>query len=300
MNKKIPCIKCNQKLFEYLWPYLQKWGYKEIVPIVSWECSPILVLNVNYHVGSITNVVASRSDACDRELVDDPEEFLARAAKLKGFEYKPNNSNSKSEIMDEKFVTKSNDNFNMLKFLDKYLEGHNGFIAGGCFKNILSGEKVKDIDIFFFNEAQYTYAEGYFNQLVEGSDWYVKYENEKAKAYQKEGSSIWIELIKSIFGTPEFILSNFDFTITKFAYAKADNGGFKVIRHKDYFEHLHMKRLVLDENIPFPVSTWERSYRYKGYGYNLCRESKAKLLDALRNSNPEDEDISMYTLGGWD
>lgn len=99
MSKKIPCIKCNQKLFEYLWPYLQKWGYKEIVPIVSWECSPILVLNVNYHVGRITNVVASCSDACDRELVNDPEEFLARAAALKGFEYKPNNNNSKTKTM---------------------------------------------------------------------------------------------------------------------------------------------------------------------------------------------------------
>lgn len=200
----------------------------------------------------------------------------------------------------EKFVTKTNDNFGMLKFLDKYLECHTGFIAGGCFKNILSGEKVKDIDIFFFNRPLYQEAEKYFDRLVNSGEYYIKYENEKAKAYQKEGSNIWIELIKSIFGVPEFILSNFDFTITKFAYVKFGDGSFRVIHHKDYFEHLHMKRLVLDENIPFPVSTWERSYRYKGYGYNLCRESKAKLLDALRNSNPEDEDISMYTLGGWD
>ena len=39
---------------------------------------------------------------------------------------------------------------------------------------------------------------------------------------------------------------------------------YKLLYHEKFFEHLHMKRLVIDENIPFPVSTWERSYKYKG------------------------------------
>lgn len=69
---------------------------------------------------------------------------------------------------------------------------------------------------------------------------------------------------------------------------------------KKFFEHLHMKRLVIDENIPFPVSTWERSYRYKGYGYNMCRETKKKLLQAIKGVNVEEEDVSLYTTGGWD
>jgi hypothetical protein len=60
------------------------------------------------------------------------------------------------------------------------------------------------------------------------------------------------------------------------------------------------KVLVIDENIPFPVSTWERSYRYKGYGYNMCRETKKKLLQALKGVNVEEEDVSLYTTGGWD
>lgn len=47
------------------------------------------------------------------------------------------------------FVIDTPDNFWQIRWLDKYMEGHKGFIAGGCFKNILSGERVKDIDIFF-------------------------------------------------------------------------------------------------------------------------------------------------------
>ena len=120
------------------------------------------------------------------------------------------------------FVIDTPDNFWQIRWLDKYMEGHKGFIAGGCFKNILSG----------------------YASIV---------------AYE-----------------------------------------YKLLYHEKFFEHLHMKRLVIDENIPFPESTWERSYRYKGYGYNMCRETKKKLLQAIKGVNVEEEDVSLYTTGGWD
>lgn len=66
-----------------------------------------------------------------------------------------------------------------------------------------------------------------------------------------------------------------------------------VFNQNDYYKYN-------DENIPFPVSTWERSYRYKGYGYNMCRETKKKLLQAIKGVNVEEEDVSLYTTGGWD
>ena len=91
---------------------------------------------------------------------------------------------------------------------------------------------------------------------------------------------MWVELIESVFGTPEDILNNFDFTITKFAYYKeivpdnvtsmpADESEdfpfddsddkwhweYMLLYHRDFFEHLHQKRLVLDNKIPFPIST---------------------------------------------
>ena len=218
------------------------------------------------------------------------------------------------------YVINVPDNFWYIRFLDKYMEGHKGFIAGGCFKNILSREKVKDIDIFFESRQDFQEAVDYFNSLVDEGKWQFKYRNEKACAFQEVGSPMWVELIESIFGTPEFILDNFDFTITKFAYykEKVNNTGrngaeddielldlgyhleYKLLYHKDFFENKQKKRLVLDNKIPFPVSTWERSYRYKGYGYNLCRESKKKLLDAIRATTLEDDEVSLYLAGGWD
>ena len=40
------------------------------------------------------------------------------------------------------------DNYRKIKILDKFLQGHKGFVAGGCFKNILNNEHIKDIDVF--------------------------------------------------------------------------------------------------------------------------------------------------------
>lgn len=148
--------------------------------------------------------------------------------------------------------------------------------------------------------------------------WRFKYRNEKACAFQKEGEKVWVEFIESEFGKPKEILRSFDFTVTKMAYYKEPKYEekeddyfpfssasivayeYKLLYHEKFFEHLHMKRLVIDENIPFPVSTWERSYRYKGYGYNMCRETKKKLLQAIKGVNVEEEDVSLYTTGGWD
>lgn len=61
------------------------------------------------------------------------------------------------------FIIDTPDNFWQIRWLDKYMEGHKGFIAGGCFKNILSGEKVKDIDIFFESEDDFQEAVDLFN-----------------------------------------------------------------------------------------------------------------------------------------
>ena len=49
-------------------------------------------------------------------------------------------------------------NYRQLWWLDKFLAGHKGFIAGGCFKNIFNNERVKDLDIFFESEKDFLEA----------------------------------------------------------------------------------------------------------------------------------------------
>lgn len=84
---KIPCIKCTPELWEYIKPYLKEWSYS-INDIESFYKSPLLCINRYGLFGQCTNLSMECIKANDRELVTDVEEFLERAAKLKGFTYK--------------------------------------------------------------------------------------------------------------------------------------------------------------------------------------------------------------------
>lgn len=198
-------------------------------------------------------------------------------------------------------IEKSIWNFAKIKWLDQFMTCHKGFIAGGCFKNIFSGEKVKDIDVFFESAADWESAVEYFDSEYgednKGGTYRFYYENKKVKAYKHLKTNITVELICNVYGTAEQILNQFDFTITKFAYAKReieDEDGFFpddekhtkieyfVLLDDCFFEHLQLKRLVIDNNVFYPVSTFDRMFRYAKYGYFPCRDTKLKIIDELR------------------
>ena len=64
-----------------------------------------------------------------------------------------------------------------------------------------------------------------------------------------------------------------------------------------------MKRLVIDERLPLPLNTFQRMFKYTRYGYNMCRESKVKLLVAIRNMTIEgdvDDELARTLYEGMD
>lgn len=205
------------------------------------------------------------------------------------------------------FTENEPDNFRVLSQLNPVLAETKGFVAGGAFKNIFTGTPVKDVDVFFRTEEDWVDADETYKRL----DRELVYENDKVRAYRHNG--VRVELIKHIFGTPEEVIDQFDFTITKFAY------GFKyrqfdpliggivnedevevpppfVIHHKDFFEHMAMKRLVIDNQLVLPVNTWERSYKYHAQGYNMCRDSKVALLQAILETQGRAEPTELAAL----
>lgn len=236
-------------------------------------------------------------------------------------------------------IKQDRNNFWILNWLDEYMVGHKGFICGGCFKNIFNREKVKDLDIFFEKASDYDDAVQYFDSQTpgyEGDDkrdekYYFHYENANVKAYKHMETGIVIELCRKIYGKPKEILDNFDFTVTKFAYYKEeveDETGtesedpfdgvwekvfgdsfrtepkthieYKILMDDKFFEHLHMKRLVTDNEIPYPMSTFERMFRYAKYGYFPCKETKMKIVQALRELSDEQVEMSESLYDGMD
>lgn len=242
------------------------------------------------------------------------------------------------------FVKESRDNYWILNWLDEFMIGHKGFICGGCFKNIFNKEKVKDLDIFFKSRADFEEAIEYYDSKTAGhwidydadneldeddAEYKFLYENKNVKAYIHKKTGVRIELCSKIFGTAEDILNQFDFTITKFAYYKAEvedetdaevvetpfDDGFgektdivdvkkhieyKILVHDKFFEHLHMKRLVTDNKILFPMSTLERAFRYAKYGYFPCKETKMKMARAIKEMSDEQLEVSESLYDGMD
>lgn len=88
MNK-IPCILCNPKLWEYISPNLIKWGYKYYIePDPKWDLFPILIINWCGNIGNLNNDNYASIKNHNRKLLTNVEEFLEKAAELKGFIYK--------------------------------------------------------------------------------------------------------------------------------------------------------------------------------------------------------------------
>lgn len=213
-------------------------------------------------------------------------------------------------------VEKNIDNFQNLNWLFDFMRFHKGFICGGCFKNIFNHEKVKDLDIFFKSMRDWEAAVQYFDTMTVGyklddkgeEEYQFYYENDNVKAYKHLKTGVVIELCCKIFGTAREIIDSFDFTITKFALYKEEVEDLdgetyfetKILCDDLFFEHLHQKRLVIDNKIPYPMSTFERMLRYAKYGYFPCRETKMKLIGAIRELDERQVELSENLYNGVD
>lgn len=196
------------------------------------------------------------------------------------------------------FVRKAAFNYVELRGLQRYVKDTKGFIAGGCFKDLFQGKKTRDVDVFFENEEDYNNAVELYKTK---SNFKQIYSNDNCTGYRDIKKNIGVELIKSIFGTPETVISQFDFTIVKAAYFNppSEEQDIQFIYHPNFFEHLILKRLVIDDGMPKAVATLNRTWKYVQYGFGLCRESKIKLTNEIIEKGVV-EDINGDLYFGFD
>ena len=145
-------------------------------------------------------------------------------------------------------------------------------------------------DVFFRNKEDY---EASVEMLQNDENYEEAYKSEKVQAFRHNDGTV-IECVKSVFGTPEEVISKFDFTITNFAYWKDESEDvveYKALFHPQFFEHLMLKKLVIDDEIQFPMSTFNRTYKYAKYGFKPCTETKVKLAKAI--SKLQEDEITV-------
>jgi len=192
------------------------------------------------------------------------------------------------------FIVKDSDAFFKCRKLDSYMSDHKGYIAGGVFKDIFQDQKFRDVDIFFETEKDFNDA---LNLYKTNENYLFVYENENAVCYKNKHSGKKLELIRTVFLSPKDMLKRFDFTIVKFAYYKEqveDGVVWKYMYHPSFFEDLVNKKLVIDNTSSFPINTFERAFKYRSYGFGMCRESKKKLIEMLQGVNGDDISNNLY------
>lgn len=179
-----------------------------------------------------------------------------------------------------------------LLILNEYLEGHNGFICGGCFKDIFLNKSFRDVDMYFINQVDFSQADNLFYSRVKDGTYKLLYSFSTVKAYQNIATSIVVELISVFFGTPLEIINKFDFTVCKFAYYKSDEE-YKTEYHFNYFYHLSSRLIEIDGMIYNPTKTFLRIYKYIKYGFNPTFSTIKSILKRVNDIDEEQLDLSL-------
>ena len=189
-----------------------------------------------------------------------------------------------------KFIKDCINNYKAIEPLTYYIRQFDCFIAGGCFKDLLSGIKHNDIDLFFKDNSLYSKA----IELIRKNNRYIFVKkSELAITFYDKLTGYNIQLIKKgYFKTAEDLLNDFDFTVVQFCLYR-DRYGFEVLKHIKFDEHLKNKELVIDNEINTPLTTLLRVGKYAKYGY-VPRLKMLKEIALAINECDEETMADLY------
>jgi hypothetical protein len=184
------------------------------------------------------------------------------------------------------YVTKPASDFPALDIepLKQLVSESGGFVAGGTFKSLFMGTEPKDYDVFFEDQSSFIKAKDFYRSTlrfteVRGSQNVLKFKDiDMETPIELINSNSVLGGFKSLRDT----LSTFDFSIAKFALYAKENDLF-VTFHKDYFEHLFTKQLVVEAGVPLnsPFKAFSRAIKYSTYGFTISPVNQARILENI-------------------
>lgn len=166
-----------------------------------------------------------------------------------------------------------------VSFLKEYIDLTNGVIAGGVFRTIFSEdyEFIKDIDIFFEAQNDLDCA---IENLSKNSERFTLISKSETVKYYDNKNRVLIELILT-----KTRVEHFDFSVCMCSLYKDFDGVYRLRYHTNFMEDLKNKVLRI-MNLPNPMRTFNRMFRYMEYGFKPDLQSKFELYQALsKNEN---------------
>lgn len=167
---------------------------------------------------------------------------------------------------------------------------NDGFLAGGCFKSLVLGEAINDYDIFFCNRESADYFSELFRSM-EGHTYTGKKFSVTVTAITGNavtlfvsgfGEYLKIQLITKYFGSPDEVVSRFDFEHCM-SYYKWDYG------YKLNFDLISRRDLIFNENCSNPLSAIMRLQKFINQGWNVKPSEIIKIGRAIKSQDFSNE-----------
>ncbi len=167
--------------------------------------------------------------------------------------------------------------------LEKISKKTNAFICGGSILTLFYENRIiSNIDIFFksiedLNKFRMFVESIEDCEIITEDDFIVhfKYRTKHIKLYKKNLGSVYE------------VLNNFDFTICQIAFVPKENC---FAMSRCFLKDLDARQLVINQNVPNPLSTIERITKYSKRGFEISPEQSmvlALLINKAEINQPE-------------
>ena len=152
---------------------------------------------------------------------------------------------------------------------------HGAFLAGGAVRSVFASEKISDFDIFFPSEKAFSDCIAEIAGELDSND-DLKYNFTKTDSAWSHFSDKkqHFQLICAVFGTPEEILSKFDFTVCMGVWIPSTSN---FILDDLFLKHIAQKRLCYNIGSDYPICSLWRVIKYTKKGYKLPAIDSIKL-----------------------
>lgn len=168
-----------------------------------------------------------------------------------------------------------------LRYFDAIVLKHipEGWVAGGAVRDwVMHGYAKSDIDLFFKSPADAKNA----SEAIRLKGGKLAFKNNNKQRWLLHGKPIDI-VLNHFFGGPGETIEQFDFTVCCAAVDRT-----QMYTHAHFFEDVVRRRLVLN-SLPFPLSTLERMQRYINKGFRICNGGLLDIVTAIQALDMKDK-----------
>lgn len=172
----------------------------------------------------------------------------------------------------------------VIYYFNKILFNHidaDFWIAGGALTSFMSKDKIKDIDCFVSSRHNACKLVLELRRKFEFKHYLITKEAIKGTAVVN-GGRLAIDVVKRSFDSPKETIEGFDFTVCCMSVDREN-----LYYHKNVAFDILRKKLVVN-NLPFPVSSVRRMNKYIKKGYSACNGTIMEVLTAVRGVGDED------------